>query len=77
VPKKAPDGESRPIERRAREQRVLVRAVVVFLVLAGGAAVAVVYGPSAALASLPFLLAGAGVIGLVWMILNVIERLAD
>ena len=71
-----PPDESRPSERRARDQRVLLRAVVAFLIVAGGATVAVVYGPSAALASLPLLLAGAGVIGLVWLVLTAIERLA-
>jgi uncharacterized membrane protein YphA (DoxX/SURF4 family) len=62
--------------RRQREQRRLFWIVVAFLVVVGGAAIALVYGPKAAALGLVCLLAGAGVLGLLWLILLLIERLA-
>ena len=60
--------------RRRREQRRLFWVVVVFLVVAGSITIALVYGPSAAVLGLGCLLAGAGILGLLWLILLLIER---
>jgi hypothetical protein len=62
--------------RRRREQRRLFWVVAAFLVVGGGIAIALVYGPPAAMLGLVCLLAGAGVLGLLWLILLLIERLA-
>jgi Na+/proline symporter len=70
----------RPTDLRAqrrREQRRLFWIVAVFLVVVGGIAIALVYGPPAAMLGLVCLLAGAGVLGLLWLVLLVIERLAE
>ncbi len=62
--------------RRQREQRRLFWTVVVFLVVVGSITIALVYGPQAAALGLGCLLAGVGVLGLLWLILLLIERLA-
>jgi Na+/proline symporter len=62
--------------RRRREQRRLLWIVVVFLVVVGSIAIALAYGPPAVILGLVCLLAGAGVLGLLWLILLFIERLA-
>jgi len=63
--------------RRRREQRRLLRIVVAFLVVGGGVAIALTYGPRAVVLGVVALLAGAGLLGLLWLILLLIERLAD
>jgi fatty acid desaturase len=63
--------------RRRREQRRLFRIVAAFLVVVGGVTIALVYGPPAAALGLVCLLAGAGLLGLLWLILLLIERLAE
>ena len=63
--------------QRQREQRRLFWIVVFFLVVVGGITIALVYGPSAAVLGLVCLLAGAGVLGLLWLILLLIEHLAQ
>jgi hypothetical protein len=63
--------------RRASEQRRLFWIVVAFLTIVGGATIALVYGRSAAVLGLGCLLVGAGILGILWLILNVIERLAE
>jgi protein-S-isoprenylcysteine O-methyltransferase Ste14 len=63
--------------QRQREQRRLFWAVVVFLVVIGTSVIALVYGPPAAALGLVCLLAGAGILGLLWLILRLIERLAE
>ena len=73
-------GTDRPTDLRAqrrREQRRLFWIVAVFLVVVGGIIIALVYGPPAAGLGLVCLLAGAGVLGLLWLVLLVIERLAE
>ena len=68
----------RPTDRRAqrrREQRRLFWIVVAFLVVVGGIAIALVYGPQAAVLGLVCLLAGAGVLGLLWLLLTLMEKL--
>ncbi len=73
------DNAGKPTDLRAqrrREQRRLFWIVAVFLVVGGGIAIAVVYDPSAAALGVPCLLTGAGVLGLLWLILQLFERLA-
>lgn len=62
---------------RQRTDRNLALAVVLFLVGVGGAAIALVYGPGAAALGLVCLLFGAGLFGLLWLILTLMERWAD
>jgi hypothetical protein len=62
--------------RRASEQRRLFWVVVAFLTIVGGATIALVYGQSAAALGLVCLLAGAGILSILWLILHIIERLA-
>ena len=72
--------EARPTNWRAqrrKEQRRLLWAVLIFLVLGGGAAIALAYGSRAVALGGICLLAGAGILGLLWLILLIIERLAD
>jgi len=73
------DSPGRPTDLRAqrqREQRRLFWIVAAFLVVVGSITIALVYGPQAAVLGLGCLLAGAGVLGLLWLILFLIERLA-
>jgi uncharacterized membrane protein YphA (DoxX/SURF4 family) len=74
------DDADRPTDLRARrrgEQRRLFWIVAAFLVVVGGITIALVYGPPAAALGLVCLLAGAGLLGLLWLILLLIERLAE
>ena len=74
------DGEDRPTDlrgRRRREQRRLFWIVVAFLVVVGGLAIALVHGSPAAILGMVCLLGGAGVLGLLWLVLLLIERLAE
>lgn len=73
------EGQDRPTDLRAqrrRQQRRLLWVVVAFLVVGGGVAIALVYGPRAVPLGLVCLLAGAGLLILLWLILLLIERLA-
>ena len=63
--------------RRQREQRRLFWVVAAFLVVGGGIAITLVYGPRAVALGATCLLAGAGVLGLLWIVLLLIERLAE
>ena len=49
--------------------------VLIGLVIVGGALVTILYGPSAAVASVVCLVAGAGLTVFVWLILTVIGKL--
>ena len=72
------DDANRPTDlRRARrrEQRRLFWVVAAFIVVVGGIAIALVYGPEAVVLGLVCLLAGAGILGLLWLFLTLIERL--
>jgi protein-S-isoprenylcysteine O-methyltransferase Ste14 len=69
-----PPTDTRAIRRRT--ERNLALAVVLFLVGVGGAAIATVYGAGPALVGLTCLLAGAGLFGLLWVILSLLERWA-
>jgi len=73
------DSTGRPTDPRAqrrREQRRLFWIVLTFLVIGGAITIALVYGLPAAVLGLGCLLAGAGVLILLWLILLLIERLA-
>ena len=61
---------------RRREDRQLVIVVMTFLVVVGGAAIGLVYGWQTAVLSAVWLLGGAAVIGLLWLILSLVERWA-
>ena len=63
-------------QQRRREQRRLLWAVIAFLVVGGTVTIALVYGVPAAALGLVCLLAGAGILGLLWLIMLLIERLA-
>ena len=63
-------------QQRRREQRRLLWAVIAFLVVGGTVTIALVYGLPAAALGLVCLLAGAGVLALLWLIMLLIERLA-
>jgi fatty acid desaturase len=70
---------ARPTDRRAqrrRDQRRLFWTVAVFLVVAGSIAIGVAYGPRAVPLGLTCLAAGAGTLGLLWLILTLIEKLS-
>ena len=62
--------------QRRREQRRLFWIVAAFLVIGGPIAIWLVYGPGAVPLGLTCLLAGAGTLGLLWLILTLIERFA-
>jgi Na+/proline symporter len=63
--------------RRRREQRRLFWTVAIFLVVIGSVAIGLAYGPSAVPLGLICLAVGAGVLGLLWLILALMENLAD
>ncbi len=62
---------------RRRTDRNLALAVVIFLVGVGGTLIALIYGGGAAALGLVCLSAGAGMFGLVWLILTLLERWAN
>ena len=62
---------------RRKTDRNLAWAVVLLLVGGGGALIAFVYGGGAAILGVTCLLAGAGMFGLVWLILTLLERWAE
>jgi fatty acid desaturase len=62
--------------RRRREQRRLLWIVIVFLLVVGTITIALVYGPPAAVLGFVCLLAGATILGLLWLILHLMERLS-
>ncbi|MEE8389527.1 MAG: hypothetical protein V3S14_01850 [Anaerolineae bacterium] len=66
-----------PRAQRRREQRRLFWIVAFFLVVVGGITIALVYGPSAAVLGMVCLSSGTGVLGLLWLVLLLIERLAQ
>ena len=74
--KNSPGKPTNPRARRRQEQRRLFWIVAVFLVVVGGTTIALVYGPSAAVLGAVCLMAGASILGLLWCILLLMERLA-
>ncbi len=75
-----PEGRRRRDKRsrqpQRREQRRLLWAVILFLVGVGGATVGLIYGPAAAVTGIVCLLGGVALLGLLWLILILMERLA-
>ena len=73
-------GRSRPPTdtraMRRKTDRDLALAVVVCLVGVGGALIALIYGGGAAALGLVCLLGGAGIFGLLWLILTLMGRWA-
>ena len=65
--------------RRARklQERQLLALVIAVLVIVGGGLIALIFGWEALLGSLPFLLAGAGAIGGLYLLFVVLERLRE
>ncbi len=59
-----------------REDRRLVLVIVIFVILVGGAAIGLVYGWQTAAYGAVCLLGGAGLFGLLWLILSLVERWA-
>jgi len=77
--KRLKDSPAKPTNlrvQRRREQRRLFWIVAAFLVIVGSITIALVYGLPAAALGLGCLLAGAGILGLLWLILTAMERLA-
>lgn len=71
--------EGKGTDRRARyrrEERRLLWAIVAFVVVGGGAAIALAYGPPAVALGLACLVAGAGILAALWLILWLMERLS-
>ena len=69
-----PIADLRAFQRR--EDRRLILVVMLFLVIVGGATIGLVYGWGTALTGAVCLAVGAGVLGLLWLILVVVERWA-
>ena len=61
---------------RRKNDRNLAWSVVIFLVGVGGALIALIYGSGAAILGAVCLLGGAGLFGLIWLILTLIQRWA-
>jgi hypothetical protein len=59
---------------RRKSDRNLALAVVIFLVGVGGTLIVLVYGGGAAILGVVCLAAGAGLFGLLWLILTLMER---
>ena len=62
-------------ELRRRHERQMVVMVLLTLVVVGGGLIGIVFGWAALLGSLPFLLAGAGAIGGLYLFFVALERL--
>ncbi len=68
-----------PTDLRAQRRRLdrnLAWAVIIFLVGVGGLLIALIYGAGPAALGISCLLGGAGLFGLVWLILTLMERWA-
>ena len=74
-PRSKPSDASDLRRDRRREQRRLLWMVLAFLIVAGGLVIALSYGAPAAVIGLVCLVAGAGLVLLLWQILRVIEWL--
>lgn len=59
--------------RRATERKLVI-AVVLFLLLVGSGLIAIIFSPGAGVIGFGCLLFGAGMIGLLWILLTLIER---
>lgn len=65
-----------PRAQREQEEIRLLRAVAAFLIVGGGLAIGVVYGPRAVALGLTCLVLGVGTLGLLWVLLSAIERMS-
>ena len=57
-----------------QEDRRLIVTIVLFLVIVGGVTIGLVYGWGTALTSVLCLAVGAGLLGLLWLIMTLVER---
>jgi len=71
-----PGQPDEPRARRRRDQRRFLFAVIAFLVVGGTLTIAIVYGARAAILGFTCLLAGAVLLILLWLILQLMERLS-
>ena len=62
---------------RKRQERQLLALVMAVLVVVGGGLIALIYGPGALITALPCLLAGAGVILILYLLFLLAERLIN
>lgn len=63
--------------RRRQDDRALFLAVIGVLLLVGGGLIYVIYGLGAFVTGLACLLAGVGLLALLWLIMGAIERWAN
>ena len=63
-------------DTRRRDDRILALTVVIFLVGVGGALIALIYGTGPAVFGITCLLGGAGLFGLVWLVITLLGRWA-
>ena len=70
-----PPTDTRDISRRL--ERGLARWIVFFLVVVGAIVIALVYGTPAAIVGALCLAAGAGIFGLLYLIVTLMERWAE
>jgi fatty acid desaturase len=75
--RRRPDGPFDMRQYRRREQRRLLWIVGAFLVIVGGMAIGLVYGLRSVVPGVICLLAGAAVLALLWLILGLLEQLAE
>ncbi len=74
APPPRPPTDTRALRRTS--DRNLALAVVLFLVGVGGVLITLIYGAGPAVAGIACLAAGAGIFGLIWLILTLMERWA-
>jgi hypothetical protein len=75
-----PEEPGKPTDIRAerrRGERQLTLMVMAFLVVIGGGLIALIYGPGSVITAVPCLLVGAGAIGLLFLLLEALERWAN
>jgi hypothetical protein len=61
--------------QRRREQRRLFWIIAAFLAVGGSVAIGLIYGAEAIPLGLMCLLAGTGLLGLLWLILTLVEKM--
>jgi hypothetical protein len=71
-PEQRPPTDYRRLRRQT--ERRLLYAVLAVLVLVGGGLITLIWGPGAGFSGLVCLLAGAGLIAVLWLLLTAIER---
>ncbi|MEA3338096.1 MAG: hypothetical protein U9R25_19580 [Chloroflexota bacterium] len=78
--KAPPGGGRKPTNYRSmrqRDDRNLFLAVIAFLLIVGGGLIFLVYGGGALITGMACLIAGVGLMVLLWLILTVIEKWAN